>query len=267
MVGTDGDWESEGNDRESMALPPPQDELVRAVAAVNPRTTVVVNAASPVDMAWADDVSAVLQCWFAGEEWGHALADVLSGDVNASGKLPTTFPVRLEDTPAFTSYPGERGEVRYGEGVFVGYRWYDTREIAPRFCFGHGLSYTTFALDAPQVSTAELTAQQLLDGDTVRVVVPVRNTGGRRGAEVVQCYVRDVARVGGPAPPGAQGLRQGLARPRRDRRRHGRARPARVRVLGRHRRTSGPSSPASSSCASARRRATSRTASLLTVTE
>jgi beta-glucosidase len=174
-----------------MALPPPQDDLVRAVAAVNPRTTVIVNAASPVAMPWADDVSAVLQCWFAGEEWGHALADVLSGDVNASGKLPTTFPVRIEDTPAFTSYPGERGEVRYGEGVFVGYRWYDSRAIAPRFCFGHGLSYTTFALDAPRLSSAELTGQQLVDGETVRVVVPVRNSGTRRGAEVVQCYVRD----------------------------------------------------------------------------
>ena len=117
----------------------------------NPRTVVVVNAASPVEMDWADDVAAVLQCWFAGEEWGHALADVLSGDVSPSGKLPTTFPVRIEDTPAFTSYPGERGQVRYGEGVFVGYRWYDTRRIEPRFCFGHGLSYTTFALDAPRV--------------------------------------------------------------------------------------------------------------------
>ena len=192
VVGTDGDWESEGNDRESMALPPPQDELVRAVAAVNPRTAVVVNAASPVDMLWADDVAAVVQCWFAGEEWGNALADVLSGDVNASGKLPTTIPVRIEDTPAYTSYPGERGEVRYGEGVFVGYRWYDTRGLAPRFCFGHGLSYTTFALDAPALSTGELAVSQLLDGETVRVVVPVRNTGSGRGAEVVQCYVRDM---------------------------------------------------------------------------
>ena len=174
-----------------MALPPPQDELVRAIAAVNSRVTVVVNAASPVDMTWSDDVSAVLQCWFAGEEWGHALADVLSGDVNASGKLPTTFPVRLEDTPAFTNYPGERGQVRYGEGVFVGYRWYDSRDIAPRFCFGHGLSYTTFALDPPAVSDHDVTQARLLGGDPVRVVVPVRNTGRRPGAEVVQCYVGD----------------------------------------------------------------------------
>jgi beta-glucosidase len=179
VVGTDNDWESEGHDRESMALPPPQDELVRAVAAANPRTVVVVNAASPVDMPWTDAAGAILQAWFPGEEWGNALADVLSGDVSPSGKLPTTIPVRIEDTPAFTNYPGERGQVRYGEGVFVGYRWYDTRDLPPRFCFGHGLSYTTFALGEPS-----------FDGATLRV--PVTNTGDLRGAEVVQCYVRDV---------------------------------------------------------------------------
>ena len=191
VVGTDGDWETEGNDRDSMALPPPQDELIRALAAVCPRTAVVVNAASPVAMDWADDVGAVLQCWFAGEEWGHALADVLSGDVSPSGKLPTTFPERIEDTPAYTNYPGERGQVFYGEGVFVGYRWYDARRVTPRFCFGHGLSYTTFALDPPVIATTQLSTAQLVDGARVRVVVPVRNTGGRRGAEVVQCYVSD----------------------------------------------------------------------------
>jgi beta-glucosidase len=178
VVGTDDDWESEGHDRDSFALPPPQDELVRAVAAANPRTVVVVNAASPVAMPWCDDVAAVVQAWFPGEEWGNALADVLSGDVPPSGKLPVTIPHRIEDTPAFTSYPGERGQVRYGEGVFVGYRWYDTRGIEPRFCFGHGLSYTTFELGEPA-----------LEGDVVRV--PVTNTGAVRGAEVVQCYVTD----------------------------------------------------------------------------
>ena len=94
-----------------MALPPPQDDLIRAIAAANAKTAVVINAASPVDMPWAGDVGAILQAWFPGEEWGNALADVLSGDVAPSGKLPTTFPVRLEDTPAFTSYPGERGLV------------------------------------------------------------------------------------------------------------------------------------------------------------
>ncbi len=179
VIGTDNDWETEGHDRESMALPPPQDELVRAVAATNPRTVVIVNAASPVHMPWRADVAAILQAWFPGEEWGNALADVLSGDVSPSGKLPTTFPRRIEDTPAFTTYPGERGEVRYGEGVFVGYRWYDARDIEPRFPFGHGLSYTTFELGDPA-----------WDGSSVRL--RVTNTGTRRGAEVVQCYVHDV---------------------------------------------------------------------------
>ncbi len=178
VVGTDNDWESEGHDRESMALPAPQDELVRAIAAVNPNTVVVVNAASPIEMPWADDVHAIVQAWFPGEEWGNALADVLSGDVSPSGKLPTTIPVRLEDTPAFTNYPGERGQVRYGEGLFVGYRWYDARRIEPRFCFGHGLSYTTFELGPPT-----------WDGDAVHV--RVTNTGSMRGAATVQCYVHD----------------------------------------------------------------------------
>jgi beta-glucosidase len=179
VVGTDNDWETEGNDRESMALPPPQDELVRAIAAVNPRTVVVVNAASPVEMPWADDVAAIVQAWFPGEEWGNALADIVSGDVSPSGKLPTTIPSRIEDTPAFTSYPGERGQVHYGEGLFVGYRWYDARRIEPRFCFGHGLSYTTFELGAPT-------------WDGAAVNIRVTNTGSARGAETVQCYVRDI---------------------------------------------------------------------------
>jgi beta-glucosidase len=179
VVGTDGDWETEGNDRDSMQLPEPQDELVAALAAANPRTVVVVNAASPVTMPWNDDVAAVMQTWFPGQEWGNALADVLSGDAAPSGKLPTTVPYRLDETPAFKNYPGEDGEVHYGERVFVGYRWYDERDIEPQYCFGHGLSYTTFAFDDAE-----------WDGQRVRV--RVTNTGAARGAEVVQCYVRDV---------------------------------------------------------------------------
>ncbi len=177
--GTHNDWESEGHDRESIDLPPPQDDLIRAVAAVNSRTVVVLNAASPTAMPWADDVAAIVQAWFPGEEWGDALADVLSGDVAPSGKLPTTFPVRIEDTPAFTGYPGERGQVRYGEGVFVGYRWYDAREIEPAFAFGHGLSYTTFDIGEPHWNGSSLT-------------MTVTNTGAIRGGEVVQVYVRDI---------------------------------------------------------------------------
>jgi beta-glucosidase len=184
VVGSDGQWETEGNDRASLTMPGAQDELVRAVAAANPRTIVVVNAGSPVAMPWADDVAAILHCWFAGEEWGNALADVLSGDVSPSGKLPTTFPVRIEDTPAFTSYPGEQGKVYYGEGIFVGYRWYDARRLEPQFPFGHGLSYTTFELGEVTWSGPDATS-------AVRIDVPVTNTGTRRGAEVVQAYVAD----------------------------------------------------------------------------
>jgi beta-glucosidase len=191
VVGTDGDWETEGVDRGSMELPPPQAELVRAVLAVNPHTAVIVNAASPVAMDWDTGAGAVMQCWFAGEEWGHALADVLAGDISPSGKLPTTIPKHIEDTPAYKSYPGENGSVHYEEGVFVGYRWYDTHAIEPQYCFGHGLSYTTFALDSPQLSDADLSISGLTGGDRLQVVVPVRNTGTRRGAEVVQCYVHD----------------------------------------------------------------------------
>jgi beta-glucosidase len=179
IVGTDNDWESEGHDRERIDLPPPQDELIRAVAAANSRTVVVLNAASPTAMPWAPDVAAIVQAWFPGEEWGNALADVVSGDVSPSGKLPTTFPVRIEDTPAFTNYPGERGHVRYGEGVFVGYRWYDDRGIEPRYPFGHGLSYTTFEIGTPE-----------FNGSTLKMTVT--NTGAVRGGEVVQVYVRDV---------------------------------------------------------------------------
>jgi beta-glucosidase len=185
VVGTDGDWETEGSDRESMALPPPQDELLRAVAAANPNVVVVVNAASPVEMPWAGDVGAIVQCWFPGEEWGNALADVVSGDVAPSGKLATTIPARLEDAPAFTNYPGEGGAVRYGEGVFVGYRWYDARDIAPRFCFGHGLSYTSFEI-------GEVLWTRSAGEWGITLTTRVTNTGSRWGAEVVQCYVRDL---------------------------------------------------------------------------
>ena len=125
VVGTSSDYETEGEDRTSFALPGGQDELIARVAAANPETVVVVNAGSPVPMPWLDQVRAVLWTWYPGQEFGNALADVLAGDVDPGGRLPTTFARRLEDTPAFTSYPGQFGAVRYGEGIFVGHRWYD----------------------------------------------------------------------------------------------------------------------------------------------
>ncbi|HEX7167783.1 MAG TPA: glycoside hydrolase family 3 C-terminal domain-containing protein [Acidimicrobiales bacterium] len=183
VVGTNGDWETEGRDRKTMDLPGRQVELVDAVVAANPRTVVVVNAGSPVTMDWVARVPAVLQSWFLGQETGHALADVLTGASDASGRLPTTIARSLRDTPAFTNYPGEFGRVDYGEGLFVGYRWYDARAIEPRYPFGHGLSYTTFDFGPLDVSTS---------GDRATVTLTVTNTGDRAGVETVQLYVRDV---------------------------------------------------------------------------
>jgi beta-glucosidase len=184
VVGTSNEWESEGFDRESLALPADQDDLVQKVAAVNRRTVVVVNTGAPVAMPWVDDVAAVLQVWFGGQEMGAALADVLVGDEEPGGRLPVTLPVRLEDTPAYPTFPGERSEQRYGEGLLVGYRWYETRRIGVTFPFGHGLSYTTFSLGEPLLSSSTVTA-----AEDLIVTVPVTNNGDRAGTEVVQCYV------------------------------------------------------------------------------
>jgi beta-glucosidase len=154
------------------------------VAAANPRTVVVVNTGAPVTMDWAPDVAAVLQSWFGGQEMADALADVLLGDAEPGGRLPTTLPERLEHNPSYGNFPGENGEVRYGEGLLMGYRWYDARRLPTRFPFGHGLSYSTFRVDAPTLS-----APVFRPGGELTVAVPVTNTGERPGSEVVQCYV------------------------------------------------------------------------------
>jgi len=182
VVGHDA-HETEGTDHAGIDLPADQVALIRQVAAANPATVVVVNTGSPVSTDWADDVAAVLQLSYGGQEAGAALAAVLFGDVDVSGRLPTTYPVRIEDSPAYPNFPGGDGTVRYEEGIFVGYRHYDTAGVAPRFCFGHGLSYTTFDYAAAAVE---------VDGHTARVSVDVTNTGARPGREVVQVYVRDV---------------------------------------------------------------------------
>ncbi len=180
IVGQD-DLETEGLDATSMDLPAEQIELISAVAAANDRTVVVVNTASPVTMDWADDVAAVVQMSFLGQETGTALAAVLFGDADASGRLTTTYPRQIEDTPAHAHFPGADGTVEYAEGLFVGYRHYDTHGAEPLWCFGHGLSYTTFAY----------TPLSVVDGPTgPRVSVEVTNTGHRAGTEVVQVYVR-----------------------------------------------------------------------------
>ena len=132
-IGTTGETESEGHDRKDLELPGRQDELIRRVAAANGRTVVVVNAGAPVAMSWADDVASVLQCWFGGQEMGGALADVLVGASEPGGRLPTTIPFRLEHSPSHANFPGENGELRYGEGVFMGYRGYPAQRPAAPF--------------------------------------------------------------------------------------------------------------------------------------
>jgi beta-glucosidase len=187
FVGTSDEWESEGYDRADMELPGDQVELVKKVAAANKNTVVVLNTGSPVTMGqWIDQVPSVVEAWFPGQECGHAIADILFGDVNPSGKLPTTFPKRLEDTPTYINYPGENGQVLYGEGIFVGYRYYDKKKIEPLFPFGHGLSYTSFEYGDLEIGSAEEAE------DSVEIAVDVKNTGEREGKEVVQLYVRDV---------------------------------------------------------------------------
>ena len=188
VVGTDDKVESEGFDRESMDLPGLQDELVGRVIAANPRTVVVVSSGAPVTMSWASEAAGLVQCFFGGQEMPNALVDVLVGDAEPGGRLPTTLPERIEHTPAFSNFPAEASHIRYAEGLLIGYRWYEARRLPVAFPFGHGLSYTSFSIGEPVLSS-----QVLNRGGRVRIDVPVRNTGARRGAEVVQCYV---------APPG-----------------------------------------------------------------
>jgi len=184
MVGNNAEWETEGRDRPAFELPGRQPELVRRVAAVNERTVVMVNAGAPVDLSWSDDVAAVLQCWFGGQEMASGVAGVLVGELEPGGRLPTSIPLCLEHSPSFDNFPGENGEVRYGEGLFMGYRGYEHRRILPRFPFGHGLSYTTFTFGEPTLSV-----RSIAPGESVTISVPVSNTGSRPGSEVIQCYV------------------------------------------------------------------------------
>lgn len=187
VVGLNHDYDTEGTDRLDMHLPGDQDELITRVAAANRRTIVVITAGSPVEMgAWIQKAPSVLQAWYGGSEGGNALARVIFGDVNPSGKLPCTFPKRLEDTPteAFKSYPGAAGVEKYEEGLLVGYRWYESKNIEPQFPFGYGLSYTSFAYSGLKCDG---------NADSTEVGINIRfdiqNSGGRDGAEVAEVYV------------------------------------------------------------------------------
>ena len=187
--------DTEAIDRPDLSLPGHQDELIAAVARANPHTVVVLNTGSPVAMPWVDDVEAVVEAWYPGEEAGNAIASVLFGDTDPSGRLPITFPERLADTPASTpaQYPGVGGVAEYSEGLRVGYRHYDARGIEPLFAFGHGLSYTTFRLGHLKVKGGSR--------GPAEVSVDVKNTGRRRGAQVVQVYVGGADGSGPAAPP------------------------------------------------------------------
>jgi len=184
VVGTNSDWESEGHDRKSMDLPGEQNELIRRVCATNPRTVVCLNMGSPTTLDWVDEPAALLHTWFGGQEMAGALADILLGDSEPGGRLPTTFPQRFEHNPSFGNFPGENSELRYGEGLLMGYRGYTTRKLPVRFPFGWGLSYTSFEISSPRLSSPSFAA-----GETLEVSVDVTNTGDRSGSEVVQCYV------------------------------------------------------------------------------
>ena len=188
-----GNHDNEGRDRPNLSLPNKQDALISAVAAVNPKTIVVLKTGGPVLMPWLDQVPAILEVWYPGEEDGNVVADLLFGAVNPSGKLPMTFPKAENQVPASSpeQYPGVNGTAVYSEQLLVGYRWYDARNVEPLFPFGFGLSYTTFALTNLDVTPFSA------DGKVV-VSLDVTNTGPRAGAEVVQVYVAAPPDAGEP---------------------------------------------------------------------
>ncbi len=200
FVGLPAADQSEGYDRTHIDLPADQLAVIDAVVAANPRTVVVLSNGGAVLLPFRDAVPAIVEGWLLGQAGGSATADVLFGAVNPSGKLTETIPLRIEDTPSFGNFPGESGHVRYGEGIFVGYRGYDLKRLDVAYPFGHGLSYTTFRY-------GEVTAEATDAGDVV-VTVPVTNTGTRTGREIVQVYAslpRSARRVAtsGPRPPSA----------------------------------------------------------------
>jgi beta-glucosidase len=179
-------FESEGFDRSHMRLPNCQNELIKRITDVQPNTVVILHNGSPVEMPWVNNVRGIVEAYLSGQAVGSACVDILFGKVNPSAKLPETFPLKLEDNPSYLFYYGEKDKVEYREGVFVGYRYYDTKKMDVLFPFGHGLSYTTFAYSNLTVSKESIT-----DMDTVTVTVDVKNTGNMAGKEIIQLYVAD----------------------------------------------------------------------------
>lgn len=189
FAGLPDSFESEGYDRPHMRMPTNQNALIAQVAAVQENIVVVLHNGSPVEMPWADDAKAILESYLGGEAVGQAQIRILFGDVNPSGKLAESFPIKLSDNPSYLHFPGDGETVEYAEGVFIGYRYYDTKEMAVRFPFGHGLSYTSFTY-----SDLQFSSKSILDTDTVTVRCKVKNTGSIPGKEVVQLYVSDLTK-------------------------------------------------------------------------
>lgn len=190
--------DSEGRDRPNLELPDHQDELVEAVATANPNTIVVLNTGGPVLMPWVDKISGLIEAWYPGQEDGTAVAAILYGDANPSGKLPLTFPGSADEIPTSTAaqWPGVNGNSTYSEKLDVGYRWYDAHHVQPLFPFGFGLSYTTFKLSHLRVTPAQINLMNSMTN--VQVDLQVKNTGKRDGAEVVQVYVEQPEQNGEP---------------------------------------------------------------------
>ncbi|KAH3679130.1 hypothetical protein WICPIJ_008738 [Wickerhamomyces pijperi] len=181
VIGTNGDWETESTDRENITLPRATDELVAAVLKANPNTIIVNQSGTPCEFPWIQDAKAVMQAWFGGCELGNAIADVLYGAVNPSGKLSLTFPKKFEDNPAYLNFRSDKGRVLYGEDIFIGYRYYEKLQKQVLFPFGYGLSYTRFKFDGLSVSVDEA-------ADKISVSLQLKNIGQRQGMEVVQVY-------------------------------------------------------------------------------
>lgn len=186
FAGLPDSFESEGYDRSHMRLPACQNHLIEELIKVQKNIVVVLHNGSPVELPWADEVSGIVEAYLGGEGIAEAIADILFGQANPCGKLAESFPLKLEDNPSFLNFPGTGQRVNYAEGVFVGYRYYDTKKMEVRFPFGFGLSYTTFAISNLQVS-----AKEIKSSDKLTVTVDVTNTGKMAGKEVVQLYVHD----------------------------------------------------------------------------
>ena len=184
FVGLPPAYESEGYDRTHMRLPDGQNKLIEAIAEVNPNIVVVMHNGSPVEMPWLDKANAVIEAYLGGQSGGGAVADILFGTINPCGKLAESMPKKLSDNPSYLYYFGERDVTEYREGIFVGYRYYDTKEMELLFPFGHGLSYTTF-----DYSNLRLSASSIKDTETLTITADIKNTGARDGKEVVQLYV------------------------------------------------------------------------------